>query len=248
MMNQNSTLFLEAFVVIEAYLASISDLAKGVPFVAQVDSLRLTDQTVQAYAEDLKAFARLRNVIVHERGGGVVLAEPNDWAVQRISHVRDMLIQPPTVAIFATHKVLTIRSDDHLAAASRLMYEHHYSQLPVYGSNGYEGLLTIRNITYWIGAQSSHLLDLSQVRVSAVLRHTEPADTALFVKPDASLVVALNVFAAQHRRGNPIDAVLISESGTAESPLLGIIALADMPAIAERLRLSQETVRTPGPQ
>ena len=241
MMNQNSTQFLEAFVVIEAYLASISGLAKGVPFVAQVDSLRLTDQTVQAYAEDLKAFARLRNVIVHERGGGAVLAEPNDWAVQRICHVRDMLIQPPTVSIFATHHVLTIRSDDHLSVASRLMYEHHYSQLPVYGSNGYEGLLTIRNITYWIGAQSSHLLDLSQVRVSAVLKHTEPADTALFVKPDASLVVALNVFAAQHRRGNPIDAVLISESGTAASPLLGIIALADMPAIAERLRLSQES-------
>ena len=106
MMNQNSTQFLEAFVVIEAYLASISDLAKGVPFVAQVDSLRLTDQTVQAYAEDLKAFARLRNVIVHERGGGAVLAEPNDWAVQRICHVRDMLIQPPTVSIFATHHVL----------------------------------------------------------------------------------------------------------------------------------------------
>jgi hypothetical protein len=35
--------------------------------------------------------------------------------------------------------------------------------------------------------------------------------------------------------------VLISESGTPASPLLGIIALADMPAIAERLRLSQES-------
>ncbi len=241
MMNQNSTLFLEAFVVIEAYVASISTLGKGVPFVAQVDSLRLTDQTVQAYAEDLKAFARLRNVIVHERGGGTVLAEPNDWAVQRISHVRDMLIQPPTVAIFATKNVLTIQSADHLAAASRLMYTHHYSQLPVFGDHGYEGLLTIRNITYWLGAQDSQLLDLTQIRVSEVLRHTEVADTAFFVTPDASLVVALKVFSAQHRHGNPIDAVLISESGTAESPLLGIIALADMPAITERLRLSQES-------
>lgn len=241
MMNQNSTHFLEAFVIIEAYIASISTLGKGVPFVAQVDNLRLSDQTVQAYAEDLKAFARLRNVIVHERGGGTVLAEPNDWAVQRICHVRDMLIQPPTVAIFATHNVLSIRSDDHLGAASRMMYEHHYSQLPVYGANGYEGLLTIRNITYWLGAQQPQLLDLTQVRVAAVLRHTESADTALFVAPDASLVVALNVFTDHKRRGNPIDAILISTDGTHAGELMGIIALADLPDIAERLRLSQES-------
>lgn len=227
--------------MIEAYVASLSSAGKGVPFVAQVDSLRLTDQTVQAYAEDLKAFARLRNVIVHERGGGQVLAEPNDWAVERICHVRDMLVQPPTVAIFAINNVLTIRSDDHLGVASRIMYEHHYSQLPVYGDTGYVGLLTIRNITYWLGAQNTTMLDLTQVRVAAVLAHTEPADTALFVAPDASLVVALNVFTTHSRRGNPVDAILISADGTAASTLLGIIALADLPAIAERLRLSQES-------
>lgn len=240
MMNQNSTQFLEAFVVIEAYVASLSPLAKGIPFVAQVDNLRQTNQTVQAYTEDLKAFARLRNVIVHERGGGQVLAEPNDWAVERICHVRDMLLQPPTVAIFAINNVLSIRSDDHLGAASRMMYEHHYSQLPVYGDSGYVGLLTIRNITYWLGAQNTKILDLTQVRVEAVLAHTEPADTALFVPPDASLVVALNVFTAHNRRGNPIDAILISADGTPNGALLGLIALADLPAIAERLRLSQE--------
>lgn len=226
--------------MIEAYVASLSSSGKGVPFVAQVDNLRLTDQTVQAYAEDLKAFARLRNVIVHERGGGQVLAEPNDWAVERICHVRDMLVQPPTVAIFAINNVLTIQSNDHLGTASRMMYEHHYSQLPVYGDTGYVGLLTIRNITYWLGAQSTTMLDLTQVRVAAVLAHTEPADTALFVAPDASLVVALNVFTTHSRRGNPVDAILISEDGTPASTLLGIIALADLPAIAERLRLSQE--------
>jgi CBS domain-containing protein len=237
-MNANSTRYLEAFVAIEAHVADSAPGPRGIPFVQQVDALRQTDVTIQAYAEDLKAFARLRNVIVHERGGGAILAEPNDWAVERICHVRDMLTKPPTVAEYTSRRVLCVKPTDHLGAASRLMYERHFSQLPVYDGAHYRGLLTIRNITYWLGAQRSRALDVTTVLVAAVLEHENAADTAVFVAPTTPLVATLQRFGAQHRRLLPVDCLLITSDGTAGGSLQGIIALADMPAIAERLRVS----------
>lgn len=237
-MNANSTRYLEAFVAIESHIADIAPGPRGIPFVQQVDALRQYDQTIQAYAEDLKAFARLRNVIVHERGGGQVLAEPNDWAVDRILHVRDMLLRPPTVAAFTSKPVRCVLPTDHLGAASRIMYERHYSQLPVYDGSHYRGLLTIRNITYWLGAQQHRALDVTAVPVAAVLEHENAADTALFIGPDTTLVAAMQFFAAHNRHDTPVDCLLITSSGDATGRLLGIIALADMPAIAAELRLT----------
>ena len=238
MMNENSTRFLEAFVAIEGYITDIAPGPRGIPFVQQLDALRAENPLVQAYAEDLKAFARLRNVIVHERGGGTILAEPNDWAVTRICRVRDVLLRPPTVRLFTDKRVVCVAPTDHLGAASRIMYERHYSQLPVYDDNRYHGLLTIRNITYWLGAQRAHPLDVTAVTVAAVLQHANAADTALFVDLNTPLVTAMQLFGAHNRRDAPVDALLITSDGTSAGTLHGIIALADMPAVAEHLRLT----------
>jgi hypothetical protein len=44
-------------------------------------------------------------------------------------------------------------------------------------------------------------------------------------------------FAAHDRRGTYLDAVLITQNGTNTQPLLGLIAMADIPAINEQLQL-----------
>lgn len=236
-MNSNSRQFLESFIAIETFLGDTSGLPHGVPFTQHVDTVRQSNHAVRIFAEDLKAFARLRNVIVHERGGGQVLAEPNQWAVDRIAHIRDVLLQPILVTQFMHTPVWTVDADDTLATATQRMYSKHYSQLPVYEKNQYHGILTVRNITYWIGAQSSAPLLLDSVLVRAVLAFSSQRDTAIFVSTQTPLIEVVGYFAAQDRRGTYLDAVLITQDGTPAQPLLGLIAMADIPAINEQLQL-----------
>jgi len=236
-MNSNSRQFLESFIAIETFLGDTSGLPHGVPFTQHVDTLRQSNHAVRVFAEDLKAFARLRNVIVHERGGGQVLAEPNQWAVERIAHICYVLLQPALVTQFMHSPVWTIDADETLAVATQRMYAQHYSQLPVYENGKYRGILTVRNVTYWIGAQHHPSLRLDNVQVHTVLEFAAQRDTAIFVSAQTPLIDVVGYFAAHDRRGTYLDAVLITQDGTATQPLLGLIAMADIPAINEHLQL-----------
>jgi predicted transcriptional regulator len=162
---------------------------------------------------------------------------PNQWAVARIAHIRDVLLQPILVTQFMHTPVWSIDADDTLALATQRMYSKHYSQLPVYENNQYRGILTVRNITYWIGAQSHAPLRLDNVLVRTVLEFASQRDTAIFVHAQTPLIDVVGYFAAHDRRGTYLDAVLITQDGTADQPLLGLIAMADIPAINEQLQL-----------
>lgn len=234
MMGRNSTVFLEAFVAIEEYLEQLQR-GRGMAFSQLVDVLRQQHASVRLYAEDLKAFARLRNVIVHERGGGKILAEPNDWAVKQICHIRDILLQPPTVALFSQRKVISIMASDSIAKATKIMHNRHYSQLPVYDERRYIGLLTTRIVTYWLGSQADEIGQCANTAVGAVLASAEPGDSAIFIANDTLLTEALELFDYHERRQRYIDALLITADGTPQSPLLGIIAVGDIPRIYEVL-------------
>lgn len=236
-MNTQSQQFLEAFIAIEQHLADNSGLPRGTPFTQHVDTLRTRNHAVRAYAEDLKAFARLRNVIVHERGGGQILAEPNAWAVARIVSLRDLLITPPLVAQFIRKNVSSITSEESLATAVRRMTRQHYSQLPVYHNRQYHGILSVRNVTYFLGAQPDAVIDFSRHTVADVLAHAAQRDTAVFVAHQTPLIDVLAHFATSNRRGNYLDAVLVTKDGDMRQPLLGLIAEADIPAMNERLQL-----------
>lgn len=236
-MNERSQLFLDAFIDIERHLESISHLPRGAPFTQQVDTMRHQSHAVRAYAEDLKAFARLRNVIVHERGGGQILAEPNEWSVKRIQTIRDLLLTPPTVAQFIRRKVSTIDGTDSLAQATALMATEHFSQLPVYHNRRYHGILSVRNVTYFLGAQRERHINLDTITVARVLDEAEQRDTAVFVSERTPLIEVLSYFATHNRRGNYLDAVLVTADGDNSQPLLGLIAQADIPAMNERLQL-----------
>lgn len=220
---------------IEEYLERVNRYGHGMAFSQLVDTLRQQHSTVRLYAEDLKAFARLRNVIVHERGGGQILAEPNEWAVTQICHIRDILLQPPTVAAFSQRKVKSIAASDSVARATRIMAERHYSQLPVLDGGRYIGLLTTRNITYWLGAQPAENVSFAETSVAELIASAEPGDSAIFIANDTLLTEALELFDYHERKQRYVDALLITTDGMAESPLLGIIAVGDIPRIYELL-------------
>jgi CBS domain-containing protein len=239
-MNAHSQQYLEAFIAIEQHLTAMAAVPRGTPFSNIVDTLVKQSTVVRYYADDLKAFARLRNVIVHERGGGQVLAEPNTWAVRRIQHIQQVLLQPPTVATFAHGNVVTITAQSTLAHALHIMAHNHFSQLPVYQERRYVGLLTVRSVTYWIGANIATPLDFTAITVNTVLESAEHRERAHFVDGHTPIVDVVELFATHSRAQGHLDAVLITKDGSSESAVIGIIVAADIPRLIEHLNPATE--------
>jgi CBS domain-containing protein len=239
-MNTQSQQYLEAFIAIEQHLTAMATVPRGTPFSTIVDTLVKQSTVVRYYADDLKAFARLRNVIVHERGGGQVLAEPNAWAVRRIQHIQHVLLQPPTVAAFARGTVVTIAKQATLASALQIMAHNHFSQLPVYHARHYAGLLTARSITYWIGANITHPIAFTEVTVNTVLESTEHRERSHVVASHTPIVEVIEMFAEHSRAQGHLDAVLITRDGSSESAISGIIVAADIPRLIEHLNPANE--------
>jgi hypothetical protein len=71
--------------------------------------------------------------------------------------------------------------------------------------------------------------------VGEVLASAEPGDSAIFIANDTLLTEALELFDYHERRQRYVDALLITTDGTPQSPLLGIIAVGDIPRIYEVL-------------
>ena len=153
----------------------------------------------------------------------------------RILTVRDLLLKPITVGQFITKKVYSIDARESLADATQLMASQHFSQLPVYQNERCHGILSVRNVTYFLGAQHQRTLDLTTITVADVLVQAAQRDTAVFVAHTTPLIDVLAYFATHNQRGNYLDAVLVTADGRDDQPLLGLIAEADIPGINEQL-------------
>lgn len=234
--------FLDAFNEIETWLQGTLQEDKTTGFAQLVrQQASRTSGPVRTHKDDLLEFADLRNAIVHsERAGGEVIADPRSEVVEKISHIRDAIIDPPSVIPGFGGDVTTVREDDSLSRVVRKMQERNYSQVPVEENGQIRGLLTANTIARWAGANveqdaSGEILLTDETTISSVQSHVEREENYKFLDREATLFDAAEAFQVEPDDYGPIDAALITENGRPDESLLGIITMADLPAIHEAL-------------
>lgn len=244
---KNSEAFLNAFAKIERHLRRITAGKPWMPFVQLVSRASKFSPEVRRFREDLREFADLRNAIVHDRMHDEVIAEPNAWAVDRISMIADLLTSPPAVIPLFEKRVFKIDEDQSLGEAVRLMRKHNFSKLPVAGSEGeYAGLLTANTIARWLGT-AGESVNLRKTTVREVVAYAENGDSEIFVAPGTSVFEVYEHFHRVESRGKTLEAVMISADGLPSPTLLGIITVSDLPRLVPYIELAQgkrETVAT----
>jgi hypothetical protein len=108
------------------------------------------------------------------------------------------------------------------------MYHKKYSQFPVYDAEGqYRQLLTENGITSWLASQAvqkSSPPQLEVVAVETLLRQQEARENCHFVSCETSVPQAVNRF----NQTPYLEALLITEHGGQEEPLLGIVTPWDL--------------------
>jgi CBS domain-containing protein len=238
----NSARFLVAFNRIERRLSEIGDVEEHRSFGEKLKAASRREPAVGHIERQLRELAELRNALVHS-DRAVPLAEPHEDIVAEIERYVTLLINPPQVGSRFARRVATIRDDDPVRLAVRLMRERGYTQLPVRDRQGRcIALLTGATIARWLGAldrppggaNGGELhgdVDLDEVTIAQVLRLADSDDNYVFMRPEATLYDALWEFESHQRDGRRLDAILIAENAQPDRDLIGIITPRDLPFI-----------------
>jgi predicted transcriptional regulator len=169
---------------------------------------------------------------VHERRGGMPIAEPHQEAVDDLRRIATLIIDPPRVRGLGTMKVLTCALETSVGDASRTMRAGSFSQLPVYRGREFVGLLTSETIARWLGAELRHQDGILEDQpVSAVLGHRDESGVEEFASRERSLIEMIELFEQTVRSGKNLDAVLITHSGARHESPIYILTVFDLPRL-----------------
>ncbi|WP_127531777.1 CBS domain-containing protein [Paenibacillus kobensis] len=198
-------------------------------FVELLRELRPRYAVIRNYYEDLKAFARLRNAIVHEKWApGRYIAEPHADVVERIELICNKMYHPPGVMDIATRKVVVFDAADPLENVMEEISVSRYSQFPVYRSGKFACLLTADGIIQWIYAQSRKPdWSISEARVEHIIEF-ETGRNYLFVSRQMNVFEIEDLFEEHLARGSKIEAVIVTENGDAADKPIGVVTPWDL--------------------
>ena len=172
---------------------------------------------IAQFEEDLLQMAQLRNAIVHERiADDFVIAEPNEWAVQRIETIEQALTKPEKVVPKFAKRVTAFEITTSLETLLTIIAKKQYSQFPIYEKGVFKGLITVRGIGH-----------IANRTVRELLASNYKRSNYQFVSIEATVFEVEQMFREQPR----LEAVLISKSGHPNGELVGIVRPRDLASI-----------------
>jgi len=202
-------------------------------FSARIRILANQKPRFARYADFLLEVGELRNAIVHNRSGDDhYIAVPNSQTVLELERIEQRLLAPERVIPKFQRVVMTVAPEESLAELWSRMSEHGYSRFPVYGREGFVGLLTSHGIARYCASQarSGRLeLDASAVPVSELLEHDSRRERVAFVARDALIDDVDHLFSRMQR----LEAVLITEHGKPHERPIGILCPSDVAALSD---------------
>ena len=240
MVHEHSDRFLSAFSRIEQHLRKITRSSKQDTFSTLL-TRAVSQASIKGFSDDLREFADLRNAIVHERGGGYVIAEPHQETVDRLEQIEKFVSQPPTIESLGTIPVVTCSPSDPIGKAAKAMFEGKFSQLPVYHYEKCIGLLTSETIARWIAAKFQPNLDiLEEAPVEQVLLYKEEDSVYQFISRKTPIADVVALFDRTAHSGKSLDAVIITHSGKPDQQPLHILTVYDLPRLYRKAGLTSD--------
>ncbi len=205
-------------------------------FFELIDKSARVNPIIERYRFDLKEYGELRNAIVHDRSGGEIIAEPNDYAVSHIEQIAHLLLEPPKVAPLFLKEVLSLSASDPISRAIRELSRMSYTQVPVLGNGETICLLTSNMIVKWMGLSlADDTFDISATTLQAVIKKVGHENNYEVVSVNHSLIEIPDLFYHWQQQGKKLEAVLITQNGKLSEKLRGIITNRDLPLVHKAL-------------
>jgi len=226
-MGERADAFLSSFNRIEKWLNDQLNNPQNMGFNQMVRRLSNREELpVKTYENDLLQISQLRNAIVHEQiDDDFVIAEPNQWILDRIKKIEAALIQPETVIPRFAKNVTGFEQDIPIIELLKIVADKRYSQFPLYKKGDFQGLITLKALGYWFAKERvKGNIDLKN-RTAKDLIITDGKQTNFaFVAKDTTI----NEVEQKFRNNGLLDAVFITKDGNPNGNLLGIVRPRDI--------------------
>lgn len=224
--------FLVAFARAEEALEELLGSGSGNSFRWLVRQAAKRDPLVRSVEDDLLELSELRNAIVHERGGGYVIAEPHEETVAHLEKIVDLVTDPPRVDEVMSRPVVSCRPAEPVAEAAKRMVDGDFSRLPVYDEDAFIGLLTANAIARWVADRLAGPPDtLHEEPVEAVLAYGEAGRRYEVVDRKRLVTDVVALFTEAHRSGRRLETVLVTPTGSEAERPMGIVTIQDLPKL-----------------
>lgn len=181
---------------------------------------------VKIHQFQLKYFGEIRNQITH----GIQLdwhtyVYPTEYAIKELSKYADIIKRPPRCINVFGKPVFTCNKNDKLQKIVSIMEEKDYSHVPVYDDEkNYMWILSESKILAWLTTGEDKII--KETKVIDVNLITDKNYT-LFINKSVNVYEIDQIFTKKKQNNEKIWAVLITENGKKNEPLLGIITAGD---------------------
>lgn len=232
---ENSKRFLNAFINIEMRLKEILKI-NHLPFTQLVSRAAKINEVVKYYEFDLIEYSQLRNAITHNRIGSrdEVIAEPHLKVVEEIETIDKALSAPKLLLERFKHDVLYADKTDPLSEVIAKKRKTGYSVVPIYDDHYYVGTITDTMIAMWIEDQYDNL-NTQEFTIPELLAYHKKNERVVFVGTETTLFEALSIFTKRYHDGHRVAAIIITPNGSMNQLPLGVLTLADLPALLHEL-------------
>ncbi|SDB81729.1 CBS domain-containing protein [Williamwhitmania taraxaci] len=228
----NSAIFIDLFTEIEQKLREICDDRYHAGFTELVRKARAFHPAIQRYANDLREFAELRNAITHTRRENFVIAEPHDDIIKEIRKIRNMLNNPPRLNSLPMNKPYYTTPTTPVMDMLKTFAEKGFVRCPVVDKDRVVCLITAKTLAKWLTETIVTNTNIEKALVSSLIPFTNIRDFAI-VPANVDILTVYNMFKRSMKDGNYIQSILITENGSAASPLVGLFTPSDLPKIVE---------------
>jgi CBS domain-containing protein len=193
-----------------------------------------------SYLISLQTYAVLRNAIDHNSHRGVYpIAEPIPEIVDEIRKVRDKIKTPPdAISVLPEMDVCSVHAGEPVSVALEYVRQFDFSQLPVYESGQYVGILTTNTIARWLAQQIVDGREHRDAAINEVMEFREPSDCTLLVDRTLTAADAIHQLAYGGPDGGPVNALILTESKLPTDRPIRVIAVYDVPLLSAALKFS----------
>lgn len=225
----NSEVFIDLFTEIEQKLKEVCGDTFHTNFSELLRKSRNLSPVVQRYTNDLREYAQLRNAIIHTRRENFIIAEPHIEVINELRHIRNLLYNPPRVSKVMKEKPFYATPKTPLLEMLEIFANKGFMRCPVVDKDKIICLITAKTLARWIITKPSNFQNST---LNELIPYADSNDY-IIVSENADIVSLIGQFKNSIKKGNYLQAVLVTKNGQINSPLTGILTPSDLPSLME---------------
>ncbi len=200
--------------------------------VQMLNIMAKKNHIIKANYDELRTFANLRNIIVHDSTGSYnPIAEPHPEVVKRYQEILNQLINPPTALSICT------KADDMFFAHPNMklidcikkMHDRNFSYIPVCADDKLIGVLSGDSIFTYMRRNATTAIH-EEFKISdlgdSIKDHID--ERFCFVDKSRPLGEITHMYINDIQDGKRLGAVFVTETGSENEKILGIISAWDL--------------------